>query len=280
MNLMKIGVIGYGLIGGSMGLALKKYTSHIVYAFEKSQRVRDYVVKNALADEVFSPDSEKIRECDIVFIGLYPKKAIEFINENKDKFKENAIICDLCGVKQYILENIPETLRFIGAHPMAGKEVGGIENADCDLFLNASFLITVNDFTDREALDIIRILAEKVGFSQIVETTPENHDKMITFTSQLPHILSVAYVLQDSFKKCDGFYAGSFKDMSRVAKINPTLWEELFKINKDVLTEQIDEYTKMLNKIKEAVSKEDNELFETLVKSSKLKEWQDENYKN
>ncbi len=280
MKLMKIGVVGYGLIGGSLGLAIKKYTSHTVLAFEQSGEVRNYIKKNLLADEVCEPDSEKLSECDIVFIGLYPQKTVEFINENKDKFKENAIICDLCGVKKYILDNIPEGLRFIGAHPMAGKEVNGIENADCDLFSNASFLITINDFTDKEALDIIKTIAEKIGFSQIVETTPENHDKMITFTSQLPHILSVAYVMQDAFKKCDGFYAGSFKDMARVAKINPVLWEELFKINKGVLSEQIDEYIGVLSEIKSMISKDDNALFETLVKSRKLKEWQDENYKN
>lgn len=280
MSLMKIGVVGYGLIGGSMGLALKKYTSHTVYAFEKSREVIAYIEKNSLADGAFLPESEKISECDIIFIGLYPGKTVDFIKENKERFKDNAIICDLCGVKKYVVENIPENIRFIGAHPMAGKEVNGIENADCDLFLNASFLITVDKSTDEEALKIIKGLAIKVGFFKVVETTPENHDRMITFTSQLPHILSVAYVLQDAFKKCDGFYAGSFKDMARVAKINPNLWEELFKINKGILTEQLDEYVNTLLNIKGMILQEDKELYKTLVKSRELKEWQDENYKN
>lgn len=280
MKIKKIGIVGFGLIGGSLGLAVKKYTSHIVYAFDKNKDVTEYIKSNNLCDGAFYKDYEKLWECDIVFIGLYPYKTIEFINENKDKFKKDAIICDLCGIKDYVLSNVDKSLRFIAAHPMAGKEVNGVYNASAELFLNASFLVCVNENTDMEALDEICKIAKKVGFLKVVKTDGLNHDKMIAFTSQLPHVLSVAYVMQDAFKKCDGFYAGSFKDMARVAKINPYLWSELFKINKEVLTCQIDEYIDALNYIKNAVNNDDNELFKILEKSKELKEWQDENYKN
>jgi len=280
MNIKNIGIVGFGLIGGSVGLAIKKYTSHNVFAFDISETTRNYITENNLCDGTFSPSDDMLKECDIVYIGLYPYKTVEFINENINNFKKNAIICDLCGVKNYIINNVDNRVRFIAAHPMAGKEVNGVENASADLFQGASFIITENENTDKEALSEIEFLAKKIGFSNVVTTTSLNHDRMITFTSQLPHIASVAYVMQDSFKKCDGYYAGSFKDMARVAKINPFLWTELFKINKEVLAEQIDSYIASLNEIKEAVLNDDDELFEILKKSKELKEWQDENYKN
>ena len=280
MKIKNIGIVGFGLIGGSMGLAIKKYTSHNVYAFDNNQDTVNYIRENNLCDGVFNPDDEMLSECDIVFIALYPKNTVEFINSNKERFKKDAIVCDLCGVKDYISKNVCKSIRFIGAHPMAGKEVNGVYNASDDLFLNASFIITTNENTDKDAVSEISYLAKKIGFSNIVETSSKNHDKMITFTSQLPHILSVSYVMQDAFKKCDGFYAGSFKDMARVAKINPYLWEELFKINKEILKEQIDEYINTLNIIKNAVLTDSDELFSILLNSKELKEWQDENYKN
>lgn len=280
MKIKNIGIVGFGLIGGSMGLAIKKYTSHNVYAFDNSQDTVSYIKKNNLCDGVFNPCDNMLSECDIVFVGLYPKDTVEFINSNKERFKKDAIICDLCGVKDYISKNVSKSIRFVGAHPMAGKEVNGVYNASYDLFLNASFIITEDENTDKDAVSEISELARKIGFSTVVKTSSGNHDKMITFTSQLPHILSVAYVMQDAFKKCDGFYAGSFKDMARVAKINPYLWSELFKINKSVLVSQIDEYIDTLNTIKNAVSSDSCELFSILSNSKELKEWQDENYKN
>lgn len=280
MNIKTVGVVGFGLIGGSVGLAVKKYTSYNVYAFDINEDVKKYIKENNLCDGVYSPDAEELSECDIVFIGLYPFKTVEFINENVKRFKKDAIICDLCGVKNYIIQNVTENIRFVAAHPMAGKEVNGVENASADLFLGASFLITENKKTDKDAIWEIEKLAIKTGFSKVVRTDSLNHDKMITFTSQLPHIASVAYVMQDGFKKCDGYYAGSFKDMARVAKINPYLWTELFKINKDVLCEQIDSYIEVLTEIKRSVLSDGDELFEILKKSKELKEWQDENYKN
>lgn len=280
MRIKNIGIVGFGLIGGSIGMAIKKYTSHNVYAFDNNSDTREYIINNNLCDGAFESYDSKLSECDIVFIGLYPYKTVEYINENALKFKKDAIVCDLCGVKNYIINNVDSRIKFIAAHPMAGKEVSGVYNASANLFINASFIIAVNDDTDKDALEEIKALAKKIGFGKIVETTAINHDKMITFTSQLPHVLSVAYVMQDAFKKCDGFYAGSFKDMARVAKINPYLWTELFKINKEVLADQIDEYIDTLSKIKQSVLSDNENLFKILETSKELKEWQDENYKN
>lgn len=276
-----IGVVGYGLIGGSLGLALKKYTDNHIIAIDKNKETLEYIKNNKLADEISNVNAEILKKCDVVFIGLYPEDIISFMDKYSSEFKNGAIVVDLCGIKQFVVERFGnlENINFIGTHPMAGKEKNGITVADADLYKGASFLITPTDKTDKDALEYIKYLAKKVGFENIVITTDENHDKMITYTSQLPHIMSVAYVLQDSHSKCDGYYAGSFKDMTRVADINSALWTQLFKNNKDTLTKQIDEYVTSLELIKQYINSDGDELKELLAKSKKIKEWQDENYK-
>jgi len=276
-----IGVVGYGLIGGSLGLALKKYTDNYIIAIDKNKKVLDYVKENNLADEVSEVGACALQKCDVVFIGLYPEDILEFMNDFSDKFKPGTTVVDLCGIKQFVVSRYGNLkhINFIGAHPMAGKEKNGITVADADLYKGASFLLTPTEDTDDEALEYVKYLAKKVGFEKIVVTSDENHDKMITYTSQLPHIMSVAYILQECHSKCDGYYAGSFKDMTRVADINSTLWTQLFKNNKDTLINQIDEYIGSLEMIKEYINSNGNELKDLLSKSKKLKEWQDENYK-
>lgn len=278
-----IGIVGYGLIGGSLGLALKKYTDNYIIAIDKNKNVLDYIENNKLADEVSDVTGDILQKCDVLFIGLYPEDILSFMDEFSDSFKQNSIVVDLCGIKQFIvgrygnLENAQ--FSFIGAHPMAGKEKNGIIVADADLYKGASFLLTPTETTNPDSLEYIKYLAKKVGFEKIVITTDENHDKMITYTSQLPHIMSVAYILQECHNKCEGYYAGSFKDMTRVADINSALWTQLFKNNKDTLTQQINEYIESLEMIKNYINSDGEELKDLLAKSKKLKEWQDENYK-
>ncbi len=278
-----IGVVGYGLIGGSLGLALKKYTDNYIIAIDKNKNVLDYVIKNNLADEISDVNADILKKCDILFIGLYPEDIMCFMDNFSSKFKKGSTVVDLCGIKQFVVErygNLENAhFNFIGAHPMAGKEKNGITVADADLYKAASFLLTPTENTNPESLEYIKYLAKKIGFENIVVTTAENHDKIITYTSQLPHIMSVAYVLQECHNKCEGYYAGSFKDMTRVADINSALWTQLFKNNKDALTEQIDEYINSLEVIKNYINSDGDELKDLLVKSRKLKEWQDENYK-
>jgi len=277
-----IGVVGYGLIGGSLGLALKKYTDNYVIAIDNNKETLEYIRTHNLADEVSDVNCKILNKCDVIFIGLYPEDIIIFMDKYSSEFKNGTTVVDLCGIKQFVVEKYSnlKNINFIGAHPMAGKEKSGITVADADLYKDASFLITPTDATDKDALEYVKYLAKKVGFKNIVITTDVNHDKMITYTSQLPHIMSVAYILQDSHNKCDGYYAGSFKDMTRVADINSALWTQLFKNNKDTLTKQINEYIESLELIKEYINSDGDELKKLLSKSKKLKEWQDENYKH
>lgn len=276
-----IGVVGYGLIGGSLGMALKKYTDNHIIAIDNNKEVLNYIKENNLADEVSDVTDDILQKCDVVFIGLYPEDIVKFMDEFSNKFKPGTTVVDLCGIKQFVVKRYKnlKNINFIGAHPMAGKEKNGITTADADLYNGASFLITPTETANQDSLEYIKYLAKKVGFEKIVVTTDENHDKMITYTSQLPHIMSVAYVLQECHSKCEGYYAGSFKDMTRVADINSTLWTQLFKNNRDFLTKQIDEYINSLEMIKECINSNGDELKDLLSKSKKIKEWQDENYK-
>lgn len=277
-----IGVVGYGLIGGSFGMALKENTNNYIIAIDNSKEVLDYVEKNNLADEVSDVNCTTVKKCDIIYIALYPDAIIDFFKSFCSSFKKDAIIVDLCGIKHYIHENISTldniNFHYIGAHPMAGKEKNGITAACSDLYNGASFLITKTEKMNPEALETVEQLAKSVGFKNIIVTDDINHDKMITYTSQLPHIMSVAYIMQESHDKCYGYYAGSFKDMTRVADINAGLWTQLFKHNKEILTTQIDEYINSLVNIRDYINSDGDELLELLNKSKLLKEWQDENY--
>ena len=281
--MMTIGIVGYGLIGGSVGMALKENTSHHVIAIDSNPDVLNYVSGNNIADEVSDVNCTVLKKCDIIYIALYPDAIIDFVKENSVFFKKGAIVVDLCGIEHYISEKMSEVSNgdfyYVGAHPMAGKEKSGITAACADLYSGASFLITVNENTNNDAVETVKQLAKSMGFANIIVTDDINHDRMITYTSQLPHIMSVAYIMQDCHNKCFGYYAGSFKDMTRVADINSALWTQLFKYNKELLTSQIDEYIDALKKIRNAINSDGDELNNLLFKSKHLKEWQDENYK-
>lgn len=277
-----IGVVGYGLIGGSFGMALKENTDNYIIAIDNNKEVLNYVEKNNLADEVSNVNCTTVGKCDIIYIALYPDAIIDFLERFSSSFRKNTIVVDLCGIKHYIQDNIDRLgnndFYYIGAHPMAGKEKNGIMAACPDLYQGASFLITKTEKTNPDALKTVEQLARTVGFKNIIITDDINHDKMITYTSQLPHVMSVAYIMQESHDKCYGYYAGSFKDMTRVADINAMLWNQLFKHNKEILTSQIDEYINALENIRDCINSDGNELLELLNKSKLLKEWQDENY--
>ena len=275
------GIIGYGLIGGSFGIAVKRRTKNKVIAFDKNLETVRYVLENDLADDASDIDFTKLGKCDIVCVALYPETTVEVINEVAPHLKKGAIIVDLCGIKEYISEgiNIPDGIRFLSIHTMAGRETSGITSAAETLFDNASFIMSSDENTDPEAYNLLKKIGLEAGFGRIIETDPKTHDRIISYTSQLPHIMSVAYILQQAHKDCFGYFAGSFWDMTRVAQINPTLWSQLFKHNKEPLTAQIDEYISVLQNIKTAINSDDKSLEKILEASRELKEWQNENYR-
>ncbi len=249
MHIMKICVAGTGIIGGSICMALKR-AGYSVAGWNRSAEPLMYAVTSGIIDEV----AESFSLFDVVFVALPPEAAVEFINSNV--FKDNAIVSDICGVKGYIekeVYKVPRNFRYVGCHPMAGKEVSGIENACADLFDEASMVITSDAFTDCHALEVIRTLTAAMGFKYIVECTADLHDRKIAYTSQLAHIVSGAYVMDGELDGSIGFTGGSFQDMTRIAGVDEEVWSSLYLLNSENLSKNIGTLISSLANLKEAI---------------------------
>ena len=204
---MKIAVVGLGIIGGSMAMAIKKYTQHYVIGINRTRKTLEKALECGAIDEIGDEDS--IQDADLIILGLYPALAVEFIKRNCDKIKKDAIVTDTSGIKSAIcpaLEKIADEngFTFIGSHPMAGKETNGFDSADADLFFGASFIVVPGNAPYDKVRTLCR-LAMDIGFAGVRMTTPEEHDRMIAYTSQLPHVLACAYVLSPQCPNHKGF---------------------------------------------------------------------------
>ncbi len=268
---MNIGVVGLGLIGGSLARAIKKYTTHSVCGVD-----RDASVLRA-AYEAGAIDSDTdVSGCELVFVCLYPRDCVSYMLGTQ--FMDNAVVADISGVKRYIADEVAQPLRekglrYVGTHPMAGKENSGFASSDADLFQNASFIITIDRHTDAQAQTLLANLAEQIGFSRITTCSAQKHDEVIGYTSQLAHVVSNSYVKSEAAQNFEGFSAGSFMDLTRVAKLNPQMWAELFIENGDILTAEIDELIQNMLEIKHAVNTQDEPLLRSLLKKgSDIKE--------
>lgn len=274
-NNHNIGVVGLGLIGGSIAKALKEYTDFKVLGYDKS----DSVITSAMFCSAIDENLDgKLDECDIIIMALYPEDTVHFIKENAKAFKKNCIIVDTSGVKGYVCERLfpfakENNIFFTGGHPMAGIERSGFEYSKPELFKNASFILTPPEDFPQEKISFLWSLLSKIGFSHLEVTTPDEHDRMIAFTSQLAHIVSSAYIMSPSSLSHFGFSAGSFKDMTRVAKLNENMWTELFLENKDCLSYEIDGLIKRLEEFNSAIKNKDKiSLFNLLKKGREMKE--------
>lgn len=266
-----VGIVGLGLIGGSLAMALKAHTGCRVIGFERCEPTAMRALAEGAIDQIGAPG--ELGACQMVFLCLYPAAAVDYARQNGAFFAKGAIVCDVSGVKRFICAEMPVIAAqhgfiFVGAHPMAGKERGGYENAESGLFAGASFLITPCG-APAAAVEQVKALAAALGFGGVVVTTPEEHDRMIAFTSQLPHALACAYVLSPQCPHHNGFSAGSYRDVSRVARINETLWSELFLENREPLTAELDTLIANLQAIRAAVAGDDREALEALLRRGK-----------
>ncbi len=272
---MNILIVGLGLIGGSYAKAFRKYTDHIVAGIDRDEKTLQNAISSGAIHKI--GDINDIKNADLIVVSLYPQAAADFINENKDNFKNGAIITDSCGVKRAVYDKLDKSLfdgrvSFIGAHPMAGKEQSGFDYSSADMFMGASLVVTAEN-PQSEAAITVRDIALKIGFGSCTLCTPETHDKMIAFTSQLPHILACSYILDPLALNHKGYSAGSFQDVTRVAFINDVMWSELFLDNADNLADEIDELIKNLGAFKSALKDGDrDELRRLMIKSRELKE--------
>ncbi len=272
---MNVLVLGLGLIGASIAKTLKKNTNHTVLGWNRTETVSKRALEEGVIDETGSLE-KLIPRADVTIVNFYPDAIAQFIKDHRALFKKNSIVTDSCGIKTKIcreLEKEDFDFYFIGAHPMAGREVSGYDNSLNNLFDNASFICTPVEGTPRNKIDALVGLAEEMGFARTVVTDPEHHDEMIAFTSQIAHVLACSYVLSPLAPQHAGFSAGSYRDVSRVARINADMWTELFIDNKDALVREIDDLVSNLMKFKYCIVNGDApQLKEMMKEGNRIKE--------
>ncbi len=266
---MKIGIAGLGLIGGSLARALSDCGKHEIIGLDRN---RSSLLAAKMVGAISAEMNEtNIGECDMIFIALYPQATVEFVETYADRIKKGAIIADCGGVKKSICapcEKLAEEngFTFIGAHPMAGTQFSGFNASRGNLFKNATMIVTPKENTDIRILEKFKNVLDDAGFGAINFTTPSEHDKVIAFTSQLPHIISNAYVKSRTAVRQKGFSAGSYRDMTRVSKLNESMWTELFFENKDNLCAEIDFLAERLSEYSAALKANDKEGLIALLK--------------
>ena len=274
----RILIVGLGLLGGSYARGLKRFGFHIS-AITKEQSSIDFALKERIIDEGSTEiDARMIGEADLVIFALYPHIFVEWIAENQGLLKSGALITDVTGVKRSIVYKIQDILRpdveFVAAHPMAGRERSGVEFSDASVFKGANYLITVTPKNSKENIELIEKIAYEMGFKNVKKVSPKYHDEMIAYTSQLPHALAVALINSDIEGRETGSFVGdSYKELTRIANINETLWSELFLGNKKNLLNSINNFQDELNKISKCLEDDDKESLEKLfIKSTKRRE--------
>ena len=266
----KILIVGLGLLGGSYAMALTK-KGYEVYAITRRESTIEYALNHGLIKGGTTEiDKELISSADIAVFALYPHTFIDWIEKYGKYFKKGAIITDVTGVKGCIVEKVqaslPEGVEFIGAHPMAGREVYGVENSNDKIFEGANYIVTPTDKNTKEGIETCKELGRMLGFGHISELSPAKHDRMIAFLSQLTHCIAVALMTcNDDNNICD-FRGDSFRD--RIARINEDMWSELFMLNKDSLISEIKAFGGELEKLRRALETDDIETMKKMMRVS------------
>lgn len=264
---MTVGIVGLGLIGGSFAKAYRE-AGETVLACNRTEDTLKFAMLSGAVDGELT--EENIGSCDLVIIAVFPEAAEAFLRRMAPHIGKKAVVIDACGTKRKICSMcfpIAEEYGFtyIGGHPMAGTHKSGFKYARANLFHNAPMVIVPPSFDDIELLDRVKTLLAPVGFGSISVTTAEKHDELIAFTSQMPHIISNAYIKSPTAAAHKGFSAGSYKDLTRVAWLNPKLWAELFLENRDCILNELDWFIAALEQYRDAVKNDDFETLEKLL---------------
>lgn len=265
---MKIGIIGLGLMGGSLGKTLKKIGGHEVFGYDNQETV---MLKADMLGAINAPlDETTAKDIDMLIVSLYPSSFLSSIERFLPLLKNGAIITDFCGIKRKTMAEMKElsikypNLIFVGGHPMAGREFSGIDRSVSGLFDKASMILT-NVNADIFTLEKLKAFYQTLGFAEVVITTPEYHDRAIAFTSQLCHIVSNAFIKNKIASEHFGYSAGSYKDLTRVARLNPKMWAELMIENGDNLSSELDEFIENVQKYSVALKNGDKVELEKLL---------------
>ena len=269
---MIVGIVGLGLIGGSMAKSIKNRTAHTIYGADLNAETMTMARMCGAIDAPLT--AENLPECDLVLVAIRPGAAVEWVRQNAARISKSAILVDLCGVKRTVVEALTPIaaehgFAYIGGHPMAGRERGGFTAATDDLYAGASMILTPDARTDMQLLETLKAFFLDIGFAALTFSTPAEHDRIIAFTSQLAHITSSAYVKSPEAQKRRGFSAGSFQDMTRVARLDEDMWTELFLDDADYLTSELEVLVGHLTEYLDALKARDSARLRALLKEGR-----------
>lgn len=269
---MKILIVGLGLIGASYAKGLIK-KGHTVYGVDNDAETIHYALENDFVNDASNRPEDFIEASDLIIIALYPDNILAFLEKYRNILTSNQLVTDVCGVKTKFVYDAIELAKpatYISHHPMAGREKSGIKYANQDLFKGANFLICNHNNLPEDIEKLVGI-ANDLGFGRISIMSPEKHDKMIGFTSQLTHAIAVSLVNSDTEDDTKQYIGDSYRDLTRIAMINENLWSELFMANKDYLLGEIDNFEQELKKLRQALDENDTETLKMLFRQSRAK---------
>jgi len=253
----KLSIIGLGLIGGSISAALKGFEDYTIYGMDIDPDALAYAREHHMADVITDSVEEAITDADVVICCLHPQGILDFFQQYGEKLRPGTLLTDVGGVKSAIMEGakcLPDWVDFIGGHPMAGRERGGIQNSTRRLFWGAHYIITPRPDSRQENIDLLKRIAEYLGCRDTVSASPKKHDDIIAYTSQIMHVMAVAICDDPHMFDCSGFVGGSFRDVTRIAALEPDLWTELFSMNAESLTATIQRLEDNLKSYREAIA--------------------------
>ena len=268
----KILIVGLGLIGGSYAMALSK-KGYSVRCITKDQKDINYALENGIISYGTTELDEKlIKDSELIVFALYPTVFIKWIKENQSLFAPGTVITDVTGVKGSVVNEVQSILRsdveFIAAHPMAGRERSGVEYSDDSVFKGANYIVTPTDKNTVEATELAKKLGEDLGFARISELSIESHDEMIAFLSQLTHCIAVTLMTCNEGEGLEKYTGDSFRDLTRIAKINDVMWSELFLMNKEALLAQMDLFAAEFAKLRAYLADGNREEMQKMMRIS------------
>lgn len=268
----RILIVGLGLMGGSYAIALKK-KNYSVGCITLDRDSVDYALENGIIDYgTTEVDPEIIAGADVIVFALYPHVFVDWIEKNQKYFRPGTVITDVTGVKSAIVYRIQSMLRrdveFIAAHPMTGREVYGVRNSTDRSFCEANYIVTPTEKNTQGAIELAKELGRDMGFARIVELTPEKHDEVIAFVSQLAHCIAITLMTCNGLERLEDFTGNSFRDLTRIAHINENMWSELFLLNKKALLNEMELFTRQFEKLKRSIADDDLDTMKDIMRRS------------
>lgn len=267
-------IVGLGLMGGSMAKTIRARTDCRVLGWNRTRATAEKARADGDIDAVAT--DALLRDADLVIIGLYPQATVDWLLEKLPLLKKGCVIVDMVGVKQFMADHLEQAaldagVHFVGGHPMAGREFSGFDYALPTLFDGASMILVPGRSSTETVVQALEGFFMQLGFGQTVRCTPDQHDRMIAFTSQLAHVVSSAYIKSPEADQHDGYSAGSYRDLTRVAKLNETMWSELFLCNAEPLAREIDEIIAHLDEYRRAIRAGDRDTLTALLRDGRVR---------